>query len=312
MHKKHQIVQKKYKDLLTLLDFGYTGAMSFCCPENICSIETNSLQLPSFGCGDILASAKLQQGEVVLDLGCGCGVDSIRAAKILLQKNGELEKQQDKSDKHIHQTQQAIDSINIVDALDITMINNNIINDNSINKDVIRKDVIAIDMLPEMIERANKEARAQHIDNIEFINAYMEELPLQDNSVDVVISNCVINLCPDKELVFKEAYRVIKKSVDSLHNTSRVLFSDIISEAQLEDFQDSNMHTELWASCMGGVITKNNYISLMEKAGFCDIEILSFQKLSKENIEAVLPKSFHEFKEIHGLNLFKMLIRAFV
>ncbi len=94
----------------------------------------------------------------------------------------------------------------------------------------------------------------------------IENLPVEDNSVDVVVSNCVINLSPDKEKVFQEAYRVLKPS-------GRILISDIVTEEELPP--EVKKSFESWAGCVAGALVKKEYLDTIEKVGFKDIKIVS-------------------------------------
>jgi len=128
--------------------------------------------------------------------------------------------------------------------------------------------VIGVDMSEEMISKAKALAKKDGTTNIEFRLGDIEELPVRDNSVNVVISNCVINLAPDKEKVFKEAFRVLKTG-------GRMFVSDIVLLGELPAEVRNN--EELLAGCVGGAVTKDEYLALAKSAGF-KIEILSEDK----------------------------------
>ncbi|OGF68038.1 MAG: ubiquinone/menaquinone biosynthesis protein [Candidatus Fischerbacteria bacterium RBG_13_37_8] len=120
-------------------------------------------------------------------------------------------------------------------------------------------------MTPQMIDKATKLAEKNNYVNVEFKLAEIEELPVEDNSVDVIISNCVINLSIDKASVFKESYRVLK------HN-GRMMISDIVLTRELPDFIKNSM--EAYANCISGALLKDEYIKAIKDAGFRDINII--------------------------------------
>jgi SAM-dependent methyltransferase len=126
--------------------------------------------------------------------------------------------------------------------------------------------VIGIDMTPEMIRKAKENAQKGGYKNVEFRLGEIEKLPIEDNSVDVVISNCVINLSPDKETVFKEAFRVLKPS-------GRLMVSDLVLSRDLPDIIKESV--EAYIGCLAGAIMKVDYLTLIKKAGFWDVEVVS-------------------------------------
>jgi len=125
--------------------------------------------------------------------------------------------------------------------------------------------VIGVDMTPEMVEKAQSNARKYGYSNIEFRHGDIEALPVEDSSVDVIISNCVINLAPDKEKVFREAFRVLKQE-GKMYISDMVLLEDLPEELK----NDSS----LLAGCIAGAVLKEEYLRLLEKAGF-SVEILN-------------------------------------
>ncbi|MFH1230788.1 MAG: arsenite methyltransferase [Planctomycetota bacterium] len=125
--------------------------------------------------------------------------------------------------------------------------------------------VIGVDMTPEMIKKAKENARKGNYNNVEFKLGDIENMPVDDNSVDVIISNCVINLSPEKEKVFKEAFRVLKPN-------GRLMVSDIVLINKLPDcIKDS---IEAYVGCLSGAIMKNKYIGAIKTAGFQDVRII--------------------------------------
>lgn len=124
--------------------------------------------------------------------------------------------------------------------------------------------VIGVDMTPEMIERAQKNAQRVNTTNVEFRQGYLEELPVDSSSVDVIISNCVINLSPDKEKVFNEAFRVLKPG-------GKLAVSDIVTDGELPE--EIRQSLAAWAGCVAGAVQAKDYIAMMESVGFTDISI---------------------------------------
>lgn len=135
--------------------------------------------------------------------------------------------------------------------------------------------VIGIDMTPEMVEKARENAKKGNYKNIEFRLGEIENLPVADNSVDVVISNCVINLSPDKEKVFKEAFRVLKPG-------GRIMVSDIVLLRELPDFIKESV--EAYVGCISGAIIKDEYIKTIEIAGFQEVKIIDERSFPVECI----------------------------
>jgi len=125
--------------------------------------------------------------------------------------------------------------------------------------------VIGVDMTPEMIEKARENARKGNYQNVEFRFGEIENLPVADSSVDVVISNCVINLSPDKRRVFAEAFRVLKPG-------GRLMVSDIVLLRELPDFIKNSI--EAYIGCLSGAIMKDEYIDTIKSAGFQKIRII--------------------------------------
>jgi len=125
--------------------------------------------------------------------------------------------------------------------------------------------VIGIDMTPEMIDRARGNKQKCDYDNVEFRLGEIENLPVADNSADVIISNCVINLSPDKGRVFQEAYRVLKTG-------GRIMVSDIVLLKVIPDAIINS--TEMYVSCIAGASLKTDYLQDIEAAGFKDIKVV--------------------------------------
>lgn len=125
--------------------------------------------------------------------------------------------------------------------------------------------VIGVDMTDAMLEKARENARKVGITNVEFRKGLIEDLPLEDESVDVVLSNCVINLSPEKERVWAEAYRVLRPG-------GRALVSDIVLEHALPPAVLES--AEAWVGCVGGASLRPDYLRAVEKAGFRRVEVV--------------------------------------
>lgn len=171
-------------------------------------------QESNMGCGNPVALASLKEGEVVLDLGSGGGIDVFLASRKVGPKGR----------------------------------------------------VIGVDMTKRMIARANQTAEKYGYGNVEFRLGEIEDLPVEENSIDVIISNCVINLSPDKKRVFKEAHRVLKPA-------GRMLISDLVTEGHLPSNVRKNLSS--WAACIAGAMDKNEYLRTIEEAGFKKVSIVS-------------------------------------
>ncbi|MEP6985023.1 MAG: arsenite methyltransferase [Chloroflexota bacterium] len=134
--------------------------------------------------------------------------------------------------------------------------------------------VIGVDMTPAMLEKANSNKLKMGVHNVEFRRGQIEALPVQDNAVDVVMSNCVINLSPDKQSVFREAFRVLKSG-------GRIAVSDIVTEG---DFSaELQADTAKWAECVTGAIDVTTYTGFMREAGFSNIQVID-----KNNADGII------------------------
>jgi SAM-dependent methyltransferase len=125
--------------------------------------------------------------------------------------------------------------------------------------------VIGVDMTPEMIERAQSSAKRMNIQNVEFRQGYLEDLPVDANTVDVIISNCVINLSPDKAKVFTEAFRVLKPG-------GKLAVSDIVTDGPLPEAIKKSLSA--WAGCVAGAVEAEEYIGMMKMVGFTDVSVV--------------------------------------
>jgi len=125
--------------------------------------------------------------------------------------------------------------------------------------------VIGVDMTPEMIGKARENAQKGNYENVEFRLGEIENIPAADNSVDVVISNCVINLAPDKSKVFGDTFRVLKPG-------GRLMVSDIVLLRELPDFIRNSI--EAYIGCISGAIMKDEYMEAIRKAGFHEVKVM--------------------------------------
>jgi SAM-dependent methyltransferase len=166
------------------------------------------------GCGNPVALASLKEGETVLDLGSGAGLDMFVASG----KVGETGR------------------------------------------------VIGVDMTPAMIKKAEENAEKLGIKNVEFRLGDIEDMPVHDESVDIIISNCVINLAPDKGKVFRESYRVLRPG-------GRMMISDIVLNNELSQSMRDEVST--YTGCLGGAILEEEYLQAMRDAGFENVEVVS-------------------------------------
>ena len=141
--------------------------------------------------------------------------------------------------------------------------------------------VIGVDMTPEMIDRARENAKVAGSQNVEFRLGEIEHLPVADQSVDVILSNCVINLSPDKPAVFEEAFRALKPG-------GRLAISDVVATAPLPE--DVRNNVELYVGCTAGAATVDEIESMLAGAGFADVQV-TLNERSREVIREWLPES---------------------
>jgi arsenite methyltransferase len=172
--------------------------------------------LASLGCGNPTALAELREGEVVLDLGSGGGIDVLLSAR----RVGPAGK------------------------------------------------AYGLDMTDDMLALARENQRRAGVDNVEFLKGEIEDVPLPDGSVDVIISNCVINLSLDKDKVLAEAFRVLKPG-------GRFAVSDMVFRGDLSLVPDEIMKSvEAWGGCISGALEERDYVARLEMAGFVDAEVV--------------------------------------
>jgi ubiquinone/menaquinone biosynthesis C-methylase UbiE len=133
-----------------------------------------------------------------------------------------------------------------------------------------------LDMVDEMLELARQNQRRAGIENVEFLKGEMEDIPLPDGSVDVIISNCVVNLSPDKDRVLREAYRVLKPG-------GRLAISDLITRGDIPAELRRNL--EMWAGCLAGALKEEEYVAKLRAAGFQNIGVEVTRVWTRADIE---------------------------
>jgi SAM-dependent methyltransferase len=138
--------------------------------------------------------------------------------------------------------------------------------------------VIGVDMTPAMIDRARANAAKGGYTNVEFRLGEIEHLPVRDGSVDVIVSNCVVNLSPEKGQVFREAYRVLRPG-------GRMLLSDLVLERPLPD--EIRKSTEAYVGCIAGASMRGEYLSMIRDAGFKDVEVVAEGRYGTEPVTSV-------------------------
>ncbi|MEM4258183.1 MAG: arsenite methyltransferase [Candidatus Thermoplasmatota archaeon] len=169
--------------------------------------------------------------------------------------------------------------------------------------------VIGVDMTPEMLEKARANAQKGGYTNVEFRLGEIEHLPIADNSIDVILSNCVINLSPDKKTVFQEAFRVLKPG-------GRLMISDIVLLGQLPEALQKSVTA--YVGCVSGAELKKTYIKLIQKAGFKDVTVVDETKypidfiLQDETVQAALNKEHfsEEQQKMLASNVISIKIEA--
>jgi ubiquinone/menaquinone biosynthesis C-methylase UbiE len=162
--------------------------------------------------------------------------------------------------------------------------------------------VIGVDMTPEMIERARSSAKRLNIQNVEFRQGYLEDLPVESGTVDVIISNCVINLAPDKSKVFAEAFRVLRPG-------AKLAVSDIVTDGPLPDAIKKSLSA--WAGCVAGAVEAKDYIHMMEAVGFTNISIVPVY-FDRQTIDSAINemKDVVELKTVSPDEIYKAVYSA--
>ncbi len=138
---------------------------------------------------------------------------------------------------------------------------------------------IGLDMTDEMLELARTNAAQAGVENVEFLKGYLEEMPLADQSVDVVISNCVINLSADKPRVIREAARVLRPG-------GRFAVSDVIADTDMDD--DTRADMAAWTGCIAGALTETEFLVALQDAGFEEIEIRETHRVHEHATAAIV------------------------
>jgi len=136
--------------------------------------------------------------------------------------------------------------------------------------------VIGVDMTPQMVDTAIKNAKDGKYVNVEFKLGEIENLPIENNIIDIIISNCVINLTPNKTKAFEEAFRVLKPN-------GRILVSDIVTEGEIP--LEIRKNFQAWAGCIAGAMDKNDYLDTIINAGFKDVKVVSEQIFTEPNMD---------------------------
>ncbi len=162
--------------------------------------------------------------------------------------------------------------------------------------------VIGVDMTPEMIERATSSAQRLNLTNVDFRQGYLEDLPVENNTVDVIISNCVINLSPDKSKVFTEAFRVLKPG-------GKLAVSDIVTDGPLPEPIKRSLSA--WAGCVAGAVEAEEYIGMMKSVGFTDISIVPVF-FDQETVDSAMEdmKDMIELQMVSRENVYKAVYSA--
>jgi arsenite methyltransferase len=138
---------------------------------------------------------------------------------------------------------------------------------------------IGLDMTDEMLELARSHAAEAGVDNVEFVKGYIEEIPLEDESVDVVISNCVINLSADKGKVLREAARVLRPG-------GRLAVSDVIADPDMDAATRADM--QQWTGCVAGALTRGQFEAALADAGLVDVEIRETHRVHEHASSAIV------------------------
>ncbi|MFZ6005582.1 MAG: arsenite methyltransferase [Actinomycetota bacterium] len=230
-----EVVRQRYAELATTAAQGATC----CTPEeqvvfgasrygadDLGEVPTAAVAA-SLGCGNPTAVADLTQGDVVLDLGSGGGIDVILSAR------------------RVGPTGKAC----------------------------------GLDMTDEMLELARSNAADAGVTNVEFLKGHIESIPLPDAAVDVVISNCVINLSTDKASVLREVGRVLRPG-------GRFAVSDVIADPDMDDVTKADI--DQWTGCIAGALTSDTYTDLLQQAGLADIEITETHRVHEHAGSAII------------------------
>jgi ubiquinone/menaquinone biosynthesis C-methylase UbiE len=187
----------------------------------------DAARLASLGCGNPTAVAELHEGETVLDLGSGGGIDVLLSARRVGPSGM----------------------------------------------------AYGLDMTDEMLELARRNQAEAGVENVEFVKGTIEDVPLPDDSVDVIVSNCVINLSADKPAVFREAARVLRPG-------GRFAVSDVIADPDMDEATRRDMRQ--WTGCIAGALTEADYRAQLEAAGFDDVEVRETHRVHEHAGSAII------------------------
>ena len=133
-------------------------------------------------------------------------------------------------------------------------------------------------MTEEMLEKARKNAKDNGYTNVQFVKGDIESrIPVDDNTADVVISNCVINLTPDKVATFKEIHRILK------NDGGRMLISDLVTDREIAE---DSINSDKWCSCIDGALTKEKYLDNIRKAGFQTVDVLEEKAYIDDQVDS--------------------------
>lgn len=238
-------VKKTYAEAISRKSLSCCGNSE----ETCCSVEAKDIgykeelnifltdsDITTFGCGNPLAYSEVREGDVVLDLGPGAGLDLLIAAR-KVGPSGQ---------------------------------------------------VIGVDMTEEMISKAEENIKSAGVKNVEVRKGLIEDLPVKSSSVDWVISNCVINLSPEKEKVFSEISRVLKPG-------GRMVVSDMVGENIPEWLRENK---NLYSACISGVISEKKYLSGLSKAGLEKIKVSERKTYKSDELESFFKSTPEISKDI--------------
>ena len=245
-----EVVREKYGQIAANVSSSKSGcgcgsASSSCCDpitSDLYNLQQQSdvpsdAMAASLGCGNPTALAPLKEGQVVLDLGSGGGIDVLLSAR----RVGETGK------------------------------------------------VYGLDMTDEMLELARKNASEAGAQNVEFLKGEMENIPLPDNTVDVIISNCVINLSTDKRTTLKEAFRVLKPG-------GLFAVSDVVVRGEVPD--KIRQSVEAWIGCVAGALEETEFKQILEDVGFVEAEIEPTRYYKAEDAKGFFLDGFEDMEAI--------------
>lgn len=139
--------------------------------------------------------------------------------------------------------------------------------------------VIGVDMTEEMVKKASKIAKNRGYENVEFRLGEIENLPIEDDSIDVIISNCVINLTPDKSVAYNEVFRVLKPG-------GSILVSDLVTDGHIPE--EIRRSFQAWSACIAGALESKEYLNIIKKAGFKDVAVVSASYFTESGMDGRL------------------------